>query len=252
MKLQKLLFVAGVIGIASSSAFAKVEDTISKQFNMPADGIISLSNINGNVSVSNCNCSSVSVNATIIASSEELREQIDVSMEQSGDKLTIKTNYQKKRTSWGNGDYSKVHYELLVPSSMNLNNFNLVNGNLSVSGISGELDADLVNGTVTSDGAQSNIDISMVNGDIKLNIVDSSNIQEIELESVNGAIELALPANSDMMVDAETVNGSIDNEFGLYVKKHKYVGSSMVGEVGNGRIKVELENVNGSISLQRN
>ncbi|NVJ60579.1 MAG: DUF4097 family beta strand repeat protein [Gammaproteobacteria bacterium] len=252
MKTQKSLFMAGLISIASLSAVAKVEDTITKQFHLSPTGTISLSNVNGGVTVSNCNCDTVTVTANIVTSTEELREQVDVSMEQSGDSLAIKTEYKKKRNRWGNGDYSKVNYELLVPATVNLKAFKLVNGNLSVSGVTGSLIAELVNGKLKSDGTQSDIDVSMVNGNIELKVEDSSNINHIDLESVNGAIELTLPNNTDMTVEAETVNGSIDNEFDLYVKKHKYVGRSMNGTVGNGRIKVKLETVNGSISLDQN
>ena len=75
---------------------------------------------------------------------------------------------------------------------------------------------------------------------------------EIELESVNGAIELYLPAGVSARVDAETVNGSIDaDDFGLEVEKG-FVGRDLDGEIGGGDAKVSLDAVNGSIRIKKN
>ena len=126
---------------------------------------------------------------------------------------------------------------------VNLNNIDLVNGNLTISGVTGSLNADLVNGSLKSDGLTASTRVDMVNGDMEIHFSDLSNAEDIKLEAVNGDIEIYLPSATDATVDAETVSGRISNEFGLEVIKHKYVGSEMRGVIGSGDVQIELENV---------
>ena len=75
---------------------------------------------------------------------------------------------------------------------------------------------------------------------------------DIQMESVNGRVELFLPGGAAADVEAETVNGRIRNDFGIDVHKGKYVGSTMRGTIGSGGARITLETVNGSISLSGN
>jgi DUF4097 and DUF4098 domain-containing protein YvlB len=70
---------------------------------------------------------------------------------------------------------------------------------------------------------------------------------EISLSSVNGTIEVFLDGSAE--IEAETVNGRIRNDFGIEVKKGKYVGSSMSGSIGGGGPAIEIETVNGGIRV---
>ena len=245
----KALFLSTFTAI-SMAATADVSDTIEKTFNLNSDGKIRLKNINGNVTFKACDCSQVTMVANISASSQEMRDRISIDIDDSSDRLSIKTKYKKNRGSSWNNQHSEVVYELQVPNTVNLDGINLVNGSLKISGVSGELDADLVNGNLDSDGLSSSTRVKMVNGDITLKFTDLTNADKVDLESVNGKIEVYMPAHADVSVSAETVSGQISNEFGLNVIKHKYVGSEMKGNVGSGRVTLNMDNVNGKIALK--
>ena len=45
------------------------------------------------------------------------------------------------------------------------------------------------------------------------------------------------------------LNGSMKNDFGLQIKKGKYVGNSMFGKIGSGGARVKLDNVSGAIAV---
>ncbi len=64
----------------------------------------------------------------------------------------------------------------------------------------------------------------------------------IKLDSVNGALELTIPSDSKAEIEAETVSGVIDNDFGLHANHHGFVGHDLRGELGN---------VNGRIEIRR-
>jgi len=242
--------VFGASAFLSLGAAAEINETIEKTFDLSNSGKIQLENVNGDVKITACDCSQVSVVANITASSQEMRDRIKIKFNSTDDRLKIKTKYKNNRGSSWNNERSEVNYILEVPRSANLDGIRLVNGDLRISGVSGKLDADLVNGELESDGMTSTTQVNMVNGDILLKFDDLSNADSVKLESVNGKIEVYLPASSDVSVEAETVSGRITNEFGIEVIKHRYVGSEMKGNIGTGRVSLGMENVNGEISLK--
>lgn len=233
--------------IAGSSVFADVTDQINKSYDFSNGGRISLSNVNGDVSISACDCNRVEISAEIIASSQEARDQIEVIIDADADHIDIETRH-KSRNGWNNNT-AKVEYTLTVPNGVLLRGMKLVNGNLTISGVSGELDANLVNGDLTSDGLTSDTQVQTVNGEVDIKFESLANAKRIELESVNGRIAVALPGDADADIKASTVNGRIRNQFGIDVDKGKYVGSKMRGTLGNGGVRLQLSNVNGAIEV---
>ena len=72
----------------------------------------------------------------------------------------------------------------------------------------------------------------------------------VELNSVNGSVELTIPSDSSAEIEANTVSGGIDNDFGLRVVNHRFVGHDLRGELGNGGTHIKLNNVNGRIEIR--
>jgi hypothetical protein len=74
---------------------------------------------------------------------------------------------------------------------------------------------------------------------------------KISLETVNGKVNLLLPSDANATLKADSVNGNITNDFGLPVRKGKYVGRDMYGRLGNGDVQIRLESVNGGLTVSR-
>jgi len=252
MKINKqlsllLLLLTGYASFAS----ANVTDVIEKSYGFDKNGKISLSNINGNVTITSCDCESVKLTATIKASDQETRDRISVKINASESALSIKTKYAKNKNHQGNrNNHSEVVYQLNVPNDVVLDQIDLVNGDLKITGVTGALNAELVNGELESDGMTSNTKVEMVNGDMEITFSNLSQAEKIKLESVNGNIVVNLPTGANVNVSAETVSGQISNDFGIKVHKGRYVGSDMRGVVGDGSVSLSMENVNGQIQLK--
>jgi DUF4097 and DUF4098 domain-containing protein YvlB len=241
------LFTLGFSTIAS----ADITDVIEKSYDFSEDGKIALSNINGDVTVTACNCDRLNLTATIEASDQETRDRITIEIDANDSDISIKTKYAKKDREWHDKNrHSKVDYKLSVPNNVALDNIDLVNGDLTVKSVTGELNADLVNGDLKSDGLTSDTNVSTVNGDIKLTFASLDNAEKVELNSVNGDIIATMPSNANASVKAETVSGKISNDFGIDVRKHKWVGSDMKGTIGDGSVDIKMNNVNGRIKLK--
>ncbi len=143
----------------------------------------------------------------------------------------------------------KVEYTLTVPRGAAVDDVDLVNGNLMVVGVEGGVDAETVNGNIVVREGAGGASLSTVNGAIELYVGNGGSTESIEMESVNGSLDLYLSPSAGADIRAETVNGRIANEFGIEVRKGKYVGSSLKGAVGHGGSRVDLDTVNGSINV---
>lgn len=244
--------LVGLVALSFSFvASADVTDVIEKSYDFSNDGKVNLSNVNGDVRIDSCDCSQLQLKATIEASDQETRDRITIEIDADSDEISVKTKYAKRDKDWNNRNrHSKVTYELTVPSGVALSDIDLVNGDLTIEGVKGKLNANLVNGDLRSDGLTSNTEANTVNGDIKLVFSDLSDAGKIILNSVNGDIIASLPSHANAKVSAETVSGRISNEFGLKVNKHKWVGSDMEGVIGDGSVTIKMNNVNGRINLK--
>jgi DUF4097 and DUF4098 domain-containing protein YvlB len=74
---------------------------------------------------------------------------------------------------------------------------------------------------------------------------------KISLDTVNGQVNLIIPSDASATVKADTLNGSITNDFGLPVRKGEYVGKDLHGKIGSGALQIRLNSVNGDLSIKR-
>jgi len=93
------------------------------------------------------------------------------------------------------------------------------------------------------------VPLSKVNSRMDVQFDKLSN-SPVELSSVNGGIELTLPSDAKAEVGASTVSGSIEDDFGLHVNNHRWIGHDLRGELGSGGPRIELSNVNGRIEIR--
>lgn len=124
-----------------------------------------------------------------------------------------------------------------------------VNGEISATSLTGNVDLRTVNGSLnisTSGYAQA----KTVNGEITAKLGNANWSDSLEFTTVNGGIDLDLPAALSTKLEAETLNGDIDSDFPLVVlgrvsRRH------LSGTIGNGGRELLLKTLNGSIRLKR-
>ena len=129
------------------------------------------------------------------------------------------------------------------------------------------LSANSVNGDVTATSLASEAIIHTVNGEIevstsatvKANTVNGSIVAEmgsadwdgeLEFETVNGDIEVAVGTGLNAEVHAATVNGGISTDFPLTVQG-RFGPKRLTGTIGDGGRTLRLSTVNGDIELTR-
>jgi hypothetical protein len=152
------------------------------------------------------------------------------------------------RMSVRNNDVS-VAFRVKVPAGVRLV-ARTVNGGVDASGLTADVSAYTVNGSValrTKGHAQA----ETVNGSIRAGLGQAQwSGQPLHFETVNGSITVELPATTSTAIDAQTVNGRIHSDFTL-AQTTKVSRNKLAGVIGNGGRSLELETVNGSITLSR-
>ena len=235
--------------LVPATGFA-LDKTFSQTYPLKDGGIFSLDNVNGDVEIEAWDRAEVSVDATITARSQEGLDRTEVRVKASADRVEVETHYGDGK-GWGK-DGGEVDYTIKVPRSAELRDVELVNGSLRIEGVPGRVTASTVNGKVVATGLGGDLSLESVNGKVEASFDQLGERQRIEIESVNGPIELRLPASASFEVEASTVHGDIDNDFGLKVDHGQYVGHDLQGKVGSGSTRIRLENVNGAIKILKN
>jgi len=231
------------------SVYADVTDTIEKSFDVNPNSKFSLENINGKVEITSWSEQIIKIEAIVRAESQSEFDRVEVEIQQRGDKVSVKTDYEES-SSWGNNQSAQVTYNVWLPSDTNLSEIELVNGSLTIDNVAGEVNAQVVNGSIKATGLTSNSEIASVNGSIKVFYKSiSADLKDINIETVNGSIKLYLPDDVNANLDLETMHGSIKTEFGISAQEGTFMGNSLRGDIGSGDIDINMESVNGSIKV---
>jgi len=219
-------------------------------YNIGPNGRVELDNINGAVHISTWDQNEVKVDAVKYAYSKDRLAEAHIEINSGKDYLSIRTTYRDHDLSfnWGSrNNPAGVEYTLTVPRNVRLDEIKLINGSLDVSEVTGEVRASCINGKLQAHNLSGRADLSTINGRLEARFDQLSG--SLDLKSVNGSVELTIPSDSKAEIEASTISGGIENDFGLRVNHHRYVGHELRGELGNGGTRIKLENVNGHIEI---
>ncbi len=244
------------LGILAISAHASdhrgaLTEEFHQTYTISAEGRVELDNINGSVHISSWDRNEVKVDAVKYADTKERLDEAKIEVESGKDFLSIQTKYPEHdhTRNWGShNNPAGVEYTLTVPRTVRLDEIKLINGSLDVTGVSGEVHASCINGRLEAHDLVGRAELSTVNGRLDARFAQLSS-QSVELNSVNGSLDLTIPSDSNAEVEASTVSGGINNDFGLHVNHHQFVGHDLRGELGHGGAHIKLSNVNGRIEI---
>jgi hypothetical protein len=143
---------------------------------------------------------------------------------------------------------TSVEFEVAVPAGVHFVG-RTVNGGIQTDALPGDAAAYTVNGGIRVIAA-GEARAETVNGSIRATLGRGDGKEPLAFKTVNGGITVELPADAGASVHAETVNGGIETDFPLTVKG-KWVGRRMDGTIGSGGRRLDLETVNGGITLRK-
>jgi hypothetical protein len=247
-------FLAGALltGISADMARAgsgEIKEELHETYALTPDGRVSLDNVNGSVHITTWDRTEVKLDAIKKADSQDAMDDLEIQIKTNGTHVRIHTMYPDSKHrgffSWGNNAW--VEYELTVPTTARLKDISTVNGEIEIEGVRGDVKAVTVNGAIKVTGLAGRAELSTVNGRVKADFASLDGVKSVSASTVNGSVELNLPAGANADVSANTVNGGIRGD--VPVKKHWPVGASANAKLGEGGTKVSASTVNGGIQL---
>lgn len=241
-------------GNVANIQLADETEKSTQNFPLSADGRVSVSNVNGSIQLDVWEKNEVQLEITKVADSKETLADIKIEIDARPDSLIVEAEkrvFSSGSRGWKKSSKREVHFKLLVPRAAILNEIGSVNGSISISGAVGSVKASAVNGDVTAKNLRSDANLSTVNGAVEADFEALGSGKGIVLSTVNGGVTLTIPSDSNATLKADSLNGNIKNDFGLAVRKRKYIGRDMHGRLGSGETRVKLESINGPLSISR-
>lgn len=140
---------------------------------------------------------------------------------------------------------AEIDYELEVPPSLALAITN-VSGSIDVKGMQAASDLQSVNGSIDVESTGAPIAARTVNGPIDATF--THHFEGAKLRTVNGPVEVKVPAESSFIANVSQVNGGFESNIPVVLTRN---GSRSTAAVGDGKTQLDVTTVNGDITLTR-
>jgi len=143
-----------------------------------------------------------------------------------------------------------VEFRVLVPQRVKVG-VGTVNGSVTVTGATAEVDASTVNGGVDVATEGGPVNAATTNGAVRARIGRVDTNADMTFATVNGSVIAELPSDLSADVELSTVNGGLRSDYEITVSgrldpKHL---RAHIGKPGGPRIR--LSTVNGGVELRR-
>lgn len=132
---------------------------------------------------------------------------LDVTAQEKDNHVYLKTQ------SWQN----PVDFVIKVPRQFSLQLATVNDGNISVQNVTGELEISNVNGSIRLEDVAGSAVLNTVNGDVVASFRDIAGGVPMAFSSVNGKIDVSLPARTKADLKLKSDRGEIYSDFDLAV-----------------------------------
>ncbi len=259
----RLMIFSLLIALAGFTASAQ---DFQRSFNLGAGGSVSVRNVSGNVVVNGYDGQAVVVTAT---KQGRDRDRVNIEDRSTGNTIDVRVDYPDR---CNNCDV-EIQFDVKVPRNIayKFNSFSSVSGDVSVTGVTGELTAKTVSGETTVNNVNGSVNATSVSGNVHVGKVEGtvsakSTSGEVEVEilslegsagsmefsSVSGDVRVKLPGNLDANVQLSTMSGGLKTDFPLTIEESKYgTGRKANGKIGNGSRNLKISTISGDVSLLR-
>ncbi|HRP09309.1 MAG TPA: hypothetical protein PLL69_12560 [Gemmatimonadales bacterium] len=254
------LFVATLLTVIAVPAAA--QDYSFTHELRPGDKL-EIENINGNIEVTQGTGTTALVEVyktvkrgngnlvkAVMETSNGVMRVCTIYLNNDPDRSTCRGENSNSRRGNRNEFQVEMRYVVRVPSRVRAE-LESVNGGIQVRGLEAPASASTVNGSIDFEGVGAN-ELETVNGRIRAVLSRAEWSGDLDIETVNGGIELSLPANFAGEIRGNTVNGGIDTgDFPVNVEG-RWGPKSFHGTINGGGNKVlNLETVNGGVKIRK-
>jgi hypothetical protein len=161
-------------------------------------------------------------------------------------------SYQSRSDGEDGGRHSRdisVDFTVSLPAGVNVATSS-VNGDVEVDGATAQVDVHTVNGDVRGVTSTGPVSAGTVNGSITAKMRSLPGTSDLDFRTVNGSIDLELPAQLDAEVELRTVNGGFRTDYPMTLSG-RVSPRRLDATIGKGGRRLRATMVNGSIELRK-
>jgi Putative adhesin len=241
----RLLIVSAAILFVSLPSFATTEQVFEKTYPLMSGGQFVLDNVNGSVQVDGWDREEVEVTAVKTAQNDPRDvDRVQIEVQSQPHEVDVHTRYPD-----GEGAGVAVEYHIHVPNRVLLGSVHTVNGSLIVRGVDGGGELRSVNGDVEVLQSSGRFNAKTTNGNLLLELRELGDGAPMNLETVNGSVELGLPSDARADLNISNMNGDMYSEVPVTSAAALPGARAFHGTLGHGGGAISLRTVNGGIRL---
>jgi len=162
-----------------------------------------------------------------------------------------------------------VDLTITVPVHTSLSLRTVNNGGITVTGIDGDIELTSVNGGATLNNVAGSVVTHTINGTLNATFARLNPSKPVALSSMNGDIDLTLPADAKATFNLHSDRGGVYSDFDVQFqsstrhewssenggeetgKYHLRIGGAVHGTINGGGTDVQLSNFNGNIYIHK-
>jgi hypothetical protein len=162
-----------------------------------------------------------------------LPQQPSITVEEQNNRLSV--------SSPGFGNPADLQIE--VPRRTNLQLSTVNNSDVVVEGVDGELEISNVNGSIKLTGVGGSVVAHTVNGEVTATLTHASPQKPMAFTSLNGVVDVTLPAAAKANLKLRTDNGSVFTDFELHMLPQPSPAVAEDTRQSGGRYRLEVNKV---------
>ena len=268
---DRLLIVGLAIGM---SAVVAAQQPAADQVTVPLTdpsrpAVIDVSLVSGSITVRGANRKDVRVTARPSEDRPSRRSEADATglrriPQAAGFRISEEGNRVKVSADSPNRHLS---FEIEAPARSNLKLHTVNGGEILVENIDGDLDVSNVNGGITLNGVAGSVIAGTTNGSVRASLTRVTDQKEMAFTSLNGAVDVTLPAATKANLRLRSDNGDVYSDFDVQLAAsapatvQESRGSngryrinrnrSVVGAINGGGPEFELRTFNSNVYVRK-
>lgn len=263
MRAQTLVLMIAAAAPVSAQQAAKPDFLWEK--NLPADRVVSLHNLNGDITVTPSPNTNVTITGVIRRGRSRDEGDVTIEVVETSWGITACSMFRyadmdcdedgmhmnSRRRGWRDREYDEpqIDMEVKLPRGMRLEAHS-VSGDVSVSGAEGVVRAGSVSGNVRLDKLRAtSVRATSVSGDVDVIVDQLSGDGALTFSSVSGDVTAELPKDLDADVSIRSVSGSMDSDFPLTLNG-RVSRNRLNARIGKGGRDLEVHTVSGNVRLR--
>jgi len=243
---------------------AQAQDTVTVNFSDPSrPGLLKITLLNGGIRVTGHSGKEVIIDGSSGSRPRGPRppaglRRIDtdvnaLSIEEENNVITVTSR------NFGNSG----NLDIQVPAKTNLNLKTTNGGNVSVDGVEGEIEVQNINGGVILNNVAGTVVAHSSNGRVQVNLRDISMNKPMSFSSMNGNVDLTLPATAKVNLKMQANNGGIWSDFDILLNPssssstdgrgrfNNRTDRTQIGTINGGGPDIDLRTFNGSVYIRK-